>query len=791
MKYFDHIDAESFEGVEGILKNNPNTAVIAGGTDLLDVLKQELLLETPECIVNLKSIPGADYITPEADCIKIGALAKLTDIAESEELQSRVPILAEAAASVASPLIRNSATIGGNICQDVRCWYYRYPNEIGGRIECARKGGEECYALMGRNQYHSVFGGMEVQHCAPCMNSCPAKTNIPEYLDRLRDDDIDGAARVIMRVNPFPALTARVCAHVCHEGCNHEKHNEHVAIGNLERYVGDYILNNSDRFYTAPTLSSGKKIGIIGAGAAGLSAAYYLRKEGHSVVVYDRMELAGGMLQYAIPAYRLPKSYVQDTVEALKKMGVEFILKTELGKDIMPADLERDYDKVFYDIGAWKRTVIGLEGEELTVFGLEFLIEVKNWMEGKLGTDVLVIGGGNVAMDVAVTAKRLGAANVTLVCVEKEEEMPAGKEEIQRCLEEGVKIVNSYGAKRVLKDGHAIKGLELVKCTSVFDEAGRYAPVYDQNECKEVAASSILMAVGQQVDLSFLDEDYQLQLTKRGLIAIDETYMTSKKDVYAGGDVTSGPSTVIEAIASGHGAAMAINMNLGFGQKGNLQCDSSNSPSFLTFDPEGIKREKNEKLTGRPVEERTLDDEDYSGLDWDQVRLEASRCYHCGCLAVNPSDIAPVLLALDSIIKTNKRDVRAVDFFTKTHLVNQVLESGEVVREIEIPACDDYITSYQKFRLRNAIDFAIISLATAYKVEDGKIADARIVLGGVAPVPYRLRHTESFVIGKAVDSDMAAKAGAMSCENAVCLSENKYKLQEIKVFVEKSLLNLA
>jgi NADPH-dependent glutamate synthase beta subunit-like oxidoreductase len=139
------------------------------------------------------------------------------------------------------------------------------------------------------------------------------------------------------------------------------------------------------------------------------------------------MEEAGGMLQYAIPAYRLPKNYVRDTVSALKNMGIQFVMKTEIGRDILPAKLEDDFDKVFYDIGAWKKSIIGLEGEELTVFGLDFLVEVKDWMEGKLGSDVLVVGGGNVAMDVAVTAKRLGAANVTLVCVEKEEEMPRGR----------------------------------------------------------------------------------------------------------------------------------------------------------------------------------------------------------------------------------------------------------------------------------------------------------------------------------------------------------------------------
>ncbi|MCL2146504.1 MAG: FAD-dependent oxidoreductase [Synergistaceae bacterium] len=784
MKYFDHIDAESFESAGKLIKENPKAKVISGGTDLLDVIKQKLLAESPECIVNLKTIPNAEYITEESGNFKIGALTKLSDLAESEAVRKKVPILAEAAGSVATPIIRNSATVGGNICQDTRCWYYRYPHEIGGRMTCLRKGGEECYALHGKSDYHSVFGGVKV-HLSPCVGGCPAGTDIPGYLEKLREDDIDGAARIIMRVNPFPALTARVCAHLCQENCNHEKYDERVGTGNIERYVGDYVLENSDRFYIAPKKLTGTKVGIVGAGPAGLSAAYYLRKEGHSVTIYDKMEEAGGMLQYAIPAYRLPKSYVQRTVAALQKMGVEFILKTEIGKDIMPADLEKKYDKIFYDIGAWKRTVIGLEGEELTIFGLDFLIEVKNWMEGKLGTDVLVVGGGNVAMDVAVTAKRLGAANVTLVCVESEQEMPAGREEVERCREADVKIINSYGVKKVLKDGEKINGMELVKCTSVFDEAGRYAPVYDQSSCTQVKASSILMAVGQRVDLSFLDEKYQLQLTESGLIAVDKTFMTSKKGVYAGGDVTSGPATVIEAIAAGHGAAAAINRDLGV----VIQFESEDVvyPCFMTFDPDSVLSKESVKLPGRPFEQRTLEDEDYSGLTWEQTKQEASRCYNCCCLAVNPSDISPVLLALDAVIKTNMRDISAADFFTKTPLIEKVLSPGEIVKEIEFKACAGYKTSYTKFRLRDAVDFAIVSLATAYKVENGKIADARIVLGGVAPVPYRMKDVEAFVKGKAVDDSLAAEAGDLSCAGALCLGENKYKLPVIKSHIKDSL----
>ena len=246
------------------------------------------------------------------------------DIAESQVIQKRLPILSKAAVSVATPIIRNAATIGGNLCQDVRCEHYRYSHYNGGRKICYRKGGKECLALLGKNENHSVFGGMKI-HNSPCTDNCPARIDIPAYMERLRNDDLDGAAKIIMTQNPFPALTGRVCAHFCQETCNRSGHDEPGAIGNVERYLGDYILENSKKYYRGPKKNSGKKVAIVGSGPAGLSAAYFLRKEGHKVVVYDRMEEAGGMLQYAIPAYRLPKSYVKNTVAALKNMGVEFV----------------------------------------------------------------------------------------------------------------------------------------------------------------------------------------------------------------------------------------------------------------------------------------------------------------------------------------------------------------------------------------------------------------------------------------------------------------------------------
>ncbi|HVI42579.1 MAG TPA: FAD binding domain-containing protein, partial [Anaerovoracaceae bacterium] len=228
MKNFNYESAESFEQASELLKKEGKNVLIAGGTDLIGVLKEEILPEYPAKVVDVKRIPNSNRIEKEDGVLKIGALTKLKDIVESADVNTYAPMLAEAAKSVATPLLRNTATIGGNICQDVRCWYYRYPHEVGGRLVCSRKGGETCYALQGDNRYHSIFGGMKA-HTTPCASNCPAGTDIPAYMAELRKGNIDGAAKIIMGVNPMPMLTSRVCAHTCQDGCNRGCNDESVS----------------------------------------------------------------------------------------------------------------------------------------------------------------------------------------------------------------------------------------------------------------------------------------------------------------------------------------------------------------------------------------------------------------------------------------------------------------------------------------------------------------------------------------------------------------------------------
>ena len=785
MKYFEHESAATFDEAVSLLKESPKgkTVVMAGGSDLIGVLKEQILEDYPEKVVDLKTVRGGEYIKQDGDTIEIGALTKLCDIVKSDLLNEKAPVLSQAARSVATPLIRNVATMGGNICQDVRCWFYRYPHGIGGRMDCMRKGGKECYAVMGDNRYHSIFGGMKV-HTTPCSVQCPANTDIPAYMERLRKGDVEGAAHILMEANPIPMITSRVCAHTCQEQCNRCGSDESVSIHGVERYVGDYILEHPDTFYRAPETETGHKVALVGAGPAGLSAAYYLRKVGHDVTVFDKMEEPGGMLTYAIPNYRLPKSYVKQVAAAYEKMGIRFRLGCCLGEDIQAEDLEKEYDNVFYATGAWKRPVLGFDGEEFTEFGLQFLMEVNQWMNKKDRRHVLVVGGGNVAMDVAITARRLGAESVTLACLESEPEMPASREEIARAREEGIEIMPSYGVSKAIYEGSQVTGMELMRCTSVKDENGRFNPRYDREETLRVSADSILMAAGQKVDLSFLGDKYGLAL-ERGLIQVDkDTQATSKSGIYAGGDATTGPATVIQGVRSGRNAAEAINRGYA------VMPERRREDKFIHFDTAGVKEEHAVKDKELSAAERALDKEDSFTLTGEEAAREAGRCMNCGCYSVNASDISPVLILLDARIVTTKKTVRAADFFTTRLKAADMLDTDELVSAVRFRVPEGYTTAYDKFRVREAVDFAIVSLAYAYRMKDGLIEDARIVLGGVAPVPMERKKVEAFLAGRKPDEALAEAAAELAVEGTAAMANNSYKIQEVRALIKKMILDM-
>ena len=783
MKHFKYQTPETFGEAAEILKaSHPGqAAVMAGGTDLLGVLKDELLLEYPETIVALRDIPGTSYVKKEDGAVKIGAMTTLDEIENDETLKAdSLKAVSAAAYSVASPIIRTRATIGGNLCQDVRCWFYRYPGQVGGTLPCMRKGGSECFAIRGDNRYHSVFGGMKACK-TPCSAECPAGTDIPNYMAHYRKGDLEGAARILMQANPLPMMTSRVCAHTCQTKCNRCSTDEAVAIHSVERVVGDYIMAHLDEFYKAPAKETGKKIALIGAGPAGLAAAYYLRNAGHTVTVYDAMEEPGGCLMYAIPNFRLPKEYVRTIVKAIEKMGVKFVCGTKLGGNLQISELTEANDKIFIATGAWKRPVLGFDGEEFTEFGLQFLVDVNKWVNKKERNHVLVVGGGNVSMDVAITAKRLGAKSVTLCCLEQRHEMPASAEEVERAEEEGVVIKNGWGPVRVKYEGQKIQGMTLRACTALRDETGRFNPTYDDATTLDVDADSILLATGQRVDLSFLDNELTLAMN-RGLITVEpETQRSSDPKVYAGGDAVTGPTTVIKGIASGRRAAEAINDELGADNPARDE-----QQGFLRFDRETASLKTANNGHNVDAAARRIDKEDSTSLTYEEGLEEAKRCMNCGCYSVNASDLSPVMVMMDATVKTSLgREIAAADFFCTNLKSYANLEQGEVVTELVIPEKEGYVTGYEKFRMRSSIDFSMASLAWAYRLEGGQIADIRLVLGAVAPVPVRLFKVEEFLRGKVPTAEIAAEAGEMATEGTESMGHNDYKIDEIRTFVRR------
>lgn len=791
MKHFQYETPSTFEEAGKIVAEAQpgETAVMAGGSDLLGVLKTELLETYPSKVVSLHDVKGADYIRSETDSVKVGSLTTLNELETSDAFDGGLEAVKEAAHSVASPLIRNRGTLGGNLCQDVRCWFYRVPDQTGGILDCMRKGGKQCYAIYGDNRYHSVFGGMKV-HATPCSSECPAGTDVPGYLDQLRKGNYDAAAKIILRYNPMPMLTSRICPHPCQDKCNQCEHGDSVNIHGMERSLGDYILAHADEYYKAPEHCTDKKVAVIGAGPGGLAAAFYLRQAGNEVTVYDRMEKAGGVLYYGIPHYRLPKHYVEDFTKALEGMGITFRMGVNVGEDVTVEQLDQKYDALYFGTGAWKQPILGIDGENLTEFGLNFLVDVNTYLQKAIGNNVLVCGGGNVAMDVALTAIRLGAKNVKLVCLEKRDEMPASAEEIARAEEEGLEIHNGWGLSKVLTDENGkVRGLESMKCTAVRDETGRFHPQYDYSEMKEFESDYIILATGQRVDISFLGEKFSEQLkSKRGLIDADlETLRTRNPKIYAGGDAVTGPNIAIRAIRAGRVAAGNINKDFGIEPE-----PIPVQEGFLHFDPEEVRDKTMHKLPERPLGTRTLTDEDASSFDAETAKKEASRCMNCGCYSVNASDLSPVMVMANAVIHTSKgRDVKAEDFFCTKLKAYANLEPGELITEVSIPKKEGWRTGYQKLRLRPAIDFAIISLAWGVKMNAGVIEDARLVLGAVAPVPVRLSKVEAYLKGRKPDAETAETAAEMAVEGAQGIGENAYKIDEIKAYVRRMVEALA
>jgi NADPH-dependent glutamate synthase beta subunit-like oxidoreductase/CO/xanthine dehydrogenase FAD-binding subunit len=781
MRSFKHINARTVDEACALLRKYKGKAMLnAGGTEILSTLKGEYLSNYPEAVINIKTISNLDYIKEEGGVLKIGALTKLSDITKSSLLKGSYKVLVEAAHSVATPQVRNTATIGGNLCQDVRCWYYRYPDHIGGRILCLRKGGKICNALTGDNRYHSIFGTASVA-AYPCSSSCPAHTNIPSFLSRISNGNLMEAARILLDFNPIPAITGRVCPIFCEPECYRSEFDEPVATRCVERSLGDTILERMSEIFTPPKTRSGKSIAIIGSGPAGLAAAYYLRRSGHRVTVFEKLPEAGGMLLYSIPPYRLPKDVVRKQIQALKGMGIKFEVGVNVGKDVSIAKLMGRFDAVFLASGAWKERPLGIKGEKIALSGLEFLNRVNTGTREIPGRKVAVIGGGNVAMDVARTLLRLGAEPV-VIYRRSEAEMPAFRDEVEKAEEEGIE----FEFLTLPTEASEANSKITLKCVQMRlgspDTSGRPKPIPIKGSDFTATFDAIIKAVGEEPDTSLLPAGFR----QKSLKASPSAHLLGK-NLFAGGDFITGPSTVVQAVASGREAADLIERS--FKERQPSAKAGGTEPAFRSASLDTAPRVRIPEL---PVSERVkgVDVEDTPGLSLSEIETEASRCFNCGCLAVNPSDIGIALTALDAKIVTSKRTVDADSFFTASATRSTLLDPDEVVKEIQIPKPQNGAQQkYLKFTLRTPIDFAIVSVASVMTIERGMCVDARIALGAVAPGPVRARAAEEVIIGRPIDEHRAAEAAEQAVAGAQPLSMNAYKVEIAKTLVKRAILS--
>jgi heterodisulfide reductase subunit A-like polyferredoxin len=484
----------------------------------------------------------------------------------------------------------------------------------------------------------NIFGILKNGH-SPCKVVCPANVNVQGYVQLIKKKEYTKAMNLIRERNPLAAICGRICTHPCESKCTRGKADEPLAIRLLKRFASDKEVEmlESGQLTLPPEkkpAAGAKKVAVIGVGPAGLTVANDLADRGFAVTVYESQPATGGMLRYGIPEYRLPKKVLDHEVELIRRKGVRFVFNCRVGRDTTLSQLRKDSDAVFIAAGVTVGRLLGVEGENKpgVLQGVDFLRQAGSvGKKPEVKARVVVIGGGNVAVDVAHTTLRLGAKSVEMVSLEQRDEMPAYPEEVEATLHEGIKVTNGWGPLRILGNG-SVTGIELKKCTRVFDENKRFSPVYDEQQRLSIEADQIITAIGQTSDDEFV-KHIGAATQGRYFKADPVTLQTSLEGVFAGGDAVSGPKSVIEAVAAGKRAAETIERYLNGKDLTAQRFESTIKPvpDELLPETDEVEEKARAKAGELPVAQRVGSFKEVEmGFTEEQALAEAERCLNCG-----------------------------------------------------------------------------------------------------------------------------------------------------------------
>ena len=482
---------------------------------------------------------------------------------------------------------------------------------------------------------------------APCKTACPAHIAVQGYLKMAAQGRYQDALALIKKDNPLPAICGRICNRRCEDACTRGSIDEAIAIDEVKRFIAEQDLKAETRFIpkkVVPTLEGEfkEKIAIIGAGPAGLSCAFYLAEKGYYPTIFEKNEKPGGMLVYGVPSYKLEKDVVAAEIDIIKAMGVEIKTGVEVGKDITIDELRKQGYKAFYiAIGCQGGKKAGVPGEDAigVTTAVDFLREVGEKESYDLEGDVVVIGGGNVAIDAARCSGRVGEYKVSMYCLEDKEHMPASVEEIDEAEDENVNINCGWGPKEILSENGKVTGVVFKKCVSVTDAEGRFAPQYDENDTLTVACKHVIFSVGQSILWGNLLDGTKVELDRANRAVADSlTYQTAEPDIFVGGDVYTGPKFAIDAIAAGREGAITIHR---FVQPHSSLTIGRNRRDFIELDKDDIYVESYDNSSRQiPGKDKNINHKksfrDASvGFTEEQVKAEVARCLGCGASIVD------------------------------------------------------------------------------------------------------------------------------------------------------------